>query len=91
MKINRHPTGFTMIEIVVVIAIAAVLIGMLIPALSRARSRSSPITCINNLKQIGIGYRLYVTDGDPYPRFTNDLKAWTISKLPDERLAIQEY
>lgn len=54
--------GFTLIELLVVLAIIVILAALLLPALSRAKEQARRIKCINNLREVVIGARLWISD-----------------------------
>lgn len=59
---TRKNRGFSLIELLVVVAIIALLIAILVPSLSRARDQAKTAGCLSNLRQVGVGVEMYVTD-----------------------------
>lgn len=71
---QKRKNNFSLIELLVTVAVIAILAGMLLPALNKARDTAYSASCISNLKQLGTGMEMYVGDNDdwyPLQSYTN--------------------
>ena len=82
--ISTRRRGFTLVELLVVVGIIAMLVGILLPALNKARQSAQAVACQSNLRQIGIGFRLYAeSNKGSMPSAGDDGDAGSPILMPD--------
>ena len=69
---SRHRGGFSLVEVIVVIGIIAILIALLLPAIAKAREQAKTVTCMSQLRQVGVALTSYaVNNKGHYPTWSN--------------------
>jgi len=83
-SVRRPHGGFTLVELLVVLAIISLLVGLLLPAVQQAREAANRTSCANNLKQITLAMHQYESVHDQLPpRCLGDTGAtWTVLIMP---------
>ena len=82
---NHHRQAFTLIELLVVIAIIAILAALLMPALEKARDSARNVACINQQRQLGMGFAMYLSEWNevyPYGHPATSWQSWSAPTYP---------
>lgn len=69
---HRSRRGFSVVELIISLAIVAILVGLLLPLLGHTRSIAHEAVCANNLRQIGLGWHAYFQEHEQFPRHTDE-------------------
>lgn len=87
----EEPQGFTLLELLVVMAIIAVLAALLLPGMTRAREAGRATACLSNLRQLGIALQLYVQDNQNHLPCMRDKSLTTTNDLPSPDVVLSHY
>jgi len=81
---SSRKAAFTLVGLLIIIAVIAILAAMLLPALASAKRKAQRINCVNNLKQDGLAFRIWEGDnGDKYPMAVSTNKGGTMEYAED--------
>lgn len=93
--LRRSQRAFTMVELLVVIAVIAILAALLLPALASAKAQGKRVSCLSNLRQIGVAIRTYASDyngeipfGPKAPPFTSPMDFYTSTGAPTSLVSL---
>jgi competence protein ComGC len=83
IRIKSNESAFTMTELVFVVACIAVLFLLLLPSILRSTAKSSRVGCVNQLKQVGLSFRLFATDHqDKFPFYVSTNDGGSMEAIP---------
>lgn len=82
-RLTSTRSAFTLIELLVVIAIIAILAAILFPVFAQAREQARTISCLSNMKQLGLSFKMYAQDYDELYPMGNDDKEFVWENNPD--------
>jgi len=93
-SVRRSGKGFTLVELLVVVAIIGILAGILVPVLGKARENAKRASCKSNLKQIGLALHMYADDNSTvpssFPTDDGNFSAQSLSFLYNDYISTKE-
>lgn len=85
-KPSASAPAFSALDLIMTIAGVLICAWILLPLIAGSKPRVTRITCISNIKQVGIGFRLYASDGKPYPRYNPTNEVWRYFQVPGKEI-----